>query len=175
MSQHRTGLLRELSERLRERGAGPGVDPRRWAADVRREPALLSSSLPLRIRLWLGLGTGAVPAVGFAAAALPPLPGVRQTEQSTRPATLCIACTSPNCRYGYVAGQPTDFSDWRLTCERCGRCTVYRARIWPQCHRWHGTARGGEPGRPCCTPAETEQAPAPKPVTTIPDDAEDRW
>jgi predicted RNA-binding Zn-ribbon protein involved in translation (DUF1610 family) len=69
-----------------------------------------------------------------------------------------------------------DFDAWPLTCPKCGKQTVYRAKLCPKCHRWYAIAPGQPRQCPFCAaeePAEPQETSTSKPANR--DDAEDGW
>lgn len=175
MGDKRAPLLANLPHRVRAQTTDFKANLRQWRADLRENPRLLWRTAAVRICFWLILGLCAFLLVRAVTTSLFPT-GQARPEPPTPLATLYVACTNPDCYNSYTDRQPMSFDAWPLTCRKCGRQTVYRAKPCRICRRWYATPPGMPDECHFCVAREPEEPPEPpQPGPIDLDDREDGW
>ncbi|MBK9126967.1 MAG: hypothetical protein IPM13_04115 [Phycisphaerales bacterium] len=176
MDERPSTRLQDVPHLLRDR-----LDalPDRWAAwreAFREDPALLFRTPAFRILLWIVGGLILLFAAQALIRGLTP-PGAQGAgERATPWAVLYVACSDPACLHATSTRQARDFKAWPLTCEQCGKRTVYRAAQCATCARWFAVGPGEAAVCPhCARTAPAAKAPEPPKPQRRSDDAEDPW
>ncbi len=177
MSERRPPRLADIPHQLREQMQNLPDRWRAWREGLREDPAALWRTPLVRLCGVILLAILAIVILAWLIETLVPGGGSQRVEKPTPLATLYVACTNPACRAHYPTKQPMDFTDWPLTCEKCGQPTVYRATRCDVCRKWFAVPPGSPRTCPFCaeqaTPLPVEDAREHGQPTT--DDDEDPW
>lgn len=152
-----------------------------WVEDIRKDPALFFSPMPVRIATWIIGAIIILILVRVGVATFAPTKAGTEFEAATAEASIMVACTNRGCNKTYMAHPEIGFKDWPMTCTTCANPTVYRATLCRSCRTWFARPPGSAPGCPFCDERAAQEKAArqaaSKPTTRSKDkhDEDDGW
>lgn len=178
MSNDLRTRLADIPHRLRDLFETLPARWNEWREAFRQDPAVLWAGPIPRIAGIIVAGTLCLILGNWLIQGLRPAGPAGTFAEPTPFATIHVACTNPDCLHHETRKVDIDFDDWPMTCDKCGRESVYRAKLCRKCRNWYATAPGASERCPHCQRGTAEES-APTPhrarQPANPDDLDDPW